>query len=320
MKPTISVIVPVYKVEKYLEECIKSLVNQTYQNFEIILVDDGSPDRCPKICDLWMEKDSRIKVIHNRNQGVSNARNMGLDMAEGEYIAFCDADDQYEKDYLLKMQEAALDNNADIVICNYSVFNEKYEKVICDRKSGEIDKREVYRCIFANNTIGGFVWNKLFRRSFLSDIKFDENMQICEDSYFVCTYLRKINKIYYLGNSLYLYRLHTDSTMSNIRNMFDVSGNLKFVMVYEKMLREGIIENEYARYVKEDECILAIGAKCDYLNSKERIDKNIIKNLNAIIKQNIYLLLSSKNYTLSKKIVCIGNALFNFRKLKNMFR
>ena len=92
----VSVIVPVYKVEGYLDECIQSIISQTYTNLEIILVDDGSPDRCPKMCDEWAEKDSRIKVIHKVNGGLSSARNVGLDEASGDYISFVDSDQKYE--------------------------------------------------------------------------------------------------------------------------------------------------------------------------------------------------------------------------------
>ena len=93
MQSTISVIIPVYKVEEYLEECLRSVINQTYNNLEIILVDDGSPDHCPQLCDEWSSKDSRIKVIHKENGGLSDARNAGMSIATGEYIAFVDSDD-----------------------------------------------------------------------------------------------------------------------------------------------------------------------------------------------------------------------------------
>lgn len=104
----ISIIVPVYKVEQYLERCVKSLINQTYKNIEIILVDDGSPDQCPKMCDDYASEDSRIKVIHKKNGGLSDARNAGLDAATGEFIAFVDSDDWVEIDFietLCKMQK-----------------------------------------------------------------------------------------------------------------------------------------------------------------------------------------------------------------------
>ena len=106
-EPLISVIVPIYKVEEYLDKCVETIVNQTYKNLEIILVDDGSPDNCPKMCDEWGKKDSRIVVIHKENGGVCSSRNMGLDIANGEWISFVDADDYIQPAYIEKMYAKA---------------------------------------------------------------------------------------------------------------------------------------------------------------------------------------------------------------------
>ena len=125
MNPLISVIVPIYNVEKYLARCVDSIVNQTYKNLEIILVDDGSPDSCPDICDVWKEKDDRIKVIHKKNGGLSDARNAGLDIAQGEYVAFVDSDDfiddkeevgksKQRKEVLSQMKNATAISSADL--------------------------------------------------------------------------------------------------------------------------------------------------------------------------------------------------------------
>ena len=117
MSALISVIIPIYKVEEYLAECIASVVCQTYTNTEIILVDDGSPDNCPQMCDEWACKDSRIKVIHKANGGISDARNAGIDAATGEYIAFVDSDDYIKPDMLKKLHSAICKENADIAAC-----------------------------------------------------------------------------------------------------------------------------------------------------------------------------------------------------------
>ena len=113
----ISVIIPIYKAEKFLDKCIGSVVGQTYENLEIILVDDGSPDNCPAICDSWAEKDSRIKVVHKENGGLSSARNAGLDVVTGEYFGFIDSDDWIEKDFFEFLITNALKENADISRC-----------------------------------------------------------------------------------------------------------------------------------------------------------------------------------------------------------
>ena len=117
MEELISIIVPIYKTEKYLDRCIKSIINQTYKNLEVILVDDGSPDRCGVICDKWAQKDKRIKVIHKENGGVSDSRNAGLDIANGEYIGFVDSDDYIHKDFIKILYNLCKENNSDISVC-----------------------------------------------------------------------------------------------------------------------------------------------------------------------------------------------------------
>ena len=121
-RPEISIIVPVYQVEKYLNECIDSILAQTFTDFELILVDDGSPDNCPALCDAAAKKDSRVRVIHKQNGGVSTARNAGLDAAQGNWIAFVDSDDTATPEYLEKMHKAALETGADFTSCHQKLF------------------------------------------------------------------------------------------------------------------------------------------------------------------------------------------------------
>lgn len=116
-QPMVSVIVPVYKVERYLEQCLVSIVHQSYRNLEILLVDDGSPDNCPQLCDMWAQRDSRIHVIHKPNGGLSDARNAGLRQAHGDLVAFVDSDDWLALDMIEKMTDAVLRNQADMVVC-----------------------------------------------------------------------------------------------------------------------------------------------------------------------------------------------------------
>lgn len=120
-QPMVSVIVPVYKVERYLEQCLVSIVHQSYRHLEILLVDDGSPDNCPQLCDMWAQRDSRIHVIHKPNGGLSDARNAGLRQAHGDLVAFVDSDDWLALDMIEKMTDAMLRNQADMVICQYVV-------------------------------------------------------------------------------------------------------------------------------------------------------------------------------------------------------
>ena len=167
--PKISVIIPVYKVERYLDACVASVAGQTYADLEIILVDDGSPDNCPALCDAWAKKDARIKVIHRPNGGLSAARNSGLDIAAGEFIAFVDSDDRLEPDALQKAWETKQKTNADLVIFNlvctdtencellepdYTVFPDEV-----------IAPAEFWSRLFGLDGIGNYyvsAWNKLY--------------------------------------------------------------------------------------------------------------------------------------------------------------
>ena len=130
MKSLVSVIVPIYKVEKYLNKCVDSIINQSYKNLEIILVDDGSPDKCGEICDKYAEKDSRVKVIHKENGGLSDARNAGIDIAKGDYLLFVDSDDWITSNICEVLIKNANDNLSDIIACNqYESFDGGFHKI-----------------------------------------------------------------------------------------------------------------------------------------------------------------------------------------------
>lgn len=181
--PKISCIVPVYNVEKYLRRCVDSILNQTFTDFELILVDDGSPDNSPAICYEYAVKDSRIKVIHKVNGGVSSARNVGLDVAKGEWICFVDSDDLIEADYMQKMYEAAINNNSDFIMCGiqqiagYETLKNNYKKkikknTVCKNRREFLQKIIRLRSRLENAVVLHSPVNKLFCASLLNGIRF----------------------------------------------------------------------------------------------------------------------------------------------------
>lgn len=184
----ISIIIPVYNVQDYLDECIKSIINQTYKHLEIILVDDGSPDKCPEICDIWEKKDGRIKVIHKSNGGLSSARNAGLEIAHGEYISFVDSDDFLPNNAIEILYSRICQDNK-IGIVSGQIYRYKDNSVSIFNKSWEITEEE---CLSTqdfflktmNMTISHTVWNKLYRKDLLSDIRF-RNGRNNEDTLFM---------------------------------------------------------------------------------------------------------------------------------------
>lgn len=170
----ISIVVPIYKVEAYLDRCIKSIVSQSYQNLEIILVDDGSPDQCPQMCDMWAQKDERIKVVHKQNGGLSDARNAGIHVATGSVVGFVDSDDWLEKDFCKTLLTVMNANKCDIVSCK---FKKRYfqDEIFKIKETGLItilDREQSMRALIEDNQVQQVVWNKLYRKKLIEGITF----------------------------------------------------------------------------------------------------------------------------------------------------
>jgi glycosyltransferase involved in cell wall biosynthesis len=182
MNELISVIVPIYNVEKYLKRCVESIRNQSYENLEIILVDDESPDNCPTICDEYQKLDQRVKVIHQTNKGLSGARNAGVDIAKGEYLVFVDSDDFLDKEFVCVLYEAAKETNSDIALCKYEYV--KGDVLTQSHKLGEkfiYTGTELIENMYSKD--GAFfvvAWNKLYHKSLFHNIRYPQG-RIHED-------------------------------------------------------------------------------------------------------------------------------------------
>lgn len=205
MNDIISVVVPIYNVKKYLEICLHSLVNQTYKNLEIILVDDGSTDGSSAICDIWAKKDNRIKVIHKTHGGVSDARNKGLDIAKGDFIGFVDSDDKIK----LNMYEILYKNmkihNADISVCNFIFVHNNDTFDYGKSKNTSIKKgTEAFNMLFKKNNYGNFVWNKLYKHELFNKIRFPYGKNY-EDIYVMHKLYYNAKTIVFIDKGLYYY-------------------------------------------------------------------------------------------------------------------
>ena len=172
--PQVSVIVPVYNVEKYIRRCVDSILAQTFEDFELILVDDGSPDNCPAICDEYAAKDNRVRVIHQENGGVSGARNAALNVATGEYIAFCDSDDWWETGFLESMVSSAHSSRADMVMTGYRAVDDNGKELWCAKNEGgqfvlrsDLQRTEFIICSILCGKTRWEVWTKLFRANII---------------------------------------------------------------------------------------------------------------------------------------------------------
>ena len=244
-KNKISVIVSVYNVQAYVEKSVNSICNQTYKNLEIILVDDGATDNSGKICDELAIKDSRIRVIHKQNGGLSSARNEGIKIATGEYIAFVDGDDWIDEDMYEGMMSAMLNHDADIAICNYKEIS---QKGIWDTSTDEVvvfEGRETLKVFIEEDVrfqIQNAAWNKLYKRSLMGDLRFPEG-KIFEDIVYTTKLLAKSGKAVYINKAYYNYIFDRSDSIMNSKKV------------------ERLLTDQVPAYKEKGEFLLSIGEK-----------------------------------------------------------
>ncbi len=240
-KALISIIIPVYKVEKYLEKCIQSVINQTYENLQIILVDDGSPDNCGKICDEYAKKDHRIEVIHKSNGGLSDARNKGLEIAKGEYIGFVDSDDYIESDMYEVLYNLLKQYNVDVSICNfYTVSQGKIAIKNADNGIKEYNRIEILKEILLDNDIQSYAWNKLYKRELFGEIKYPVGKKY-EDIGTTFYLLEKCNKVVVTGKPEYYYINRQGSIVNNVTES-TITDYIELIMQRYDYIEENIKE------------------------------------------------------------------------------
>lgn len=238
--PGVSVIIPIYKVEEFIHECVESVLSQTYKDFEIILVDDGSTDSCGEICDDFSKSDNRIKVIHKQNGGLSDARNVGLSLARAEYIYFLDSDDWIENN-LIECVLEKMEKGYDMVVFNYyTVFpdfiSKKTNHVLGEfTLNNDRERLEFYFSIFLKAIIGWSAWDRIFRKSLIDKYKlsFADNKKIfLEDLYFSSCYCAFTQKILSIKDRLFYYRqredsiIHTDGLEMNFNRINELGKEL----------------------------------------------------------------------------------------------
>lgn len=230
----ISVVVSVYNVEEYLDKCLDSLLNQTYRDFEIILVDDGSTDNCGKRCDEWENKEDRIKVVHKKNGGLSSARNCGIKKAKGEWIIFPDPDDWVETDYLQKLIDIQAQYKADLSICGH-YYSEEVWNIGAEPEVFSREKAIEY--LMYPNSFSGYAWNKLYSMNIIKSkqLFFDEELGRVQDLHFNVRYFQFCDKVAYDPEPVYHYVIH-NSSVSSINHMLTprkISGVVSYKKIAE---------------------------------------------------------------------------------------
>lgn len=294
----ISVVVPVYKVEQYIYKCVDSILNQTFSDIEVILVDDGSPDRCGEICDKYAEKDTRIQVVHKENGGLSDARNAGMQYAAGEYIIFIDSDDYIDTDMFEYMYNNLVQAGADMATCGiYEVYSDRVEQqdetgdFVC---SGE----EAFRCILRGHTIRGEIWNKLIRRSCIEGLQFPKG-KLYEDIYFTVDMMQRIKQVA-VGTKPKYYYLHREDSITGKPyrpQVYDI------IEGYTKNYK--VVQKEFPSLTEEAEC-LWLWARFIVLD-KMLIEKNYrsiegFKELVLFIRRHMVRILKNTYFNRNRKI------------------
>lgn len=280
-KDLISIIVPLYNSEKYLSKCIDSIISQTYKNLEIILINDGSTDNSLNILNKYIKKDKRINLINKENGGASTARNIGLKESKGKYISFIDADDYVEKDYIEKLYESLIKNNADMAICDFYNVNENNEIILNNSpiKSELLTKKDFFKKTTIKDSYYYIVpWNKLYSRKIIEKIKYPEG-KINEDEFVIHLIVDNCEKIISLSDKLYYYLRRDDGVSGRIRNIhfFDViealierinffkkTNNFEFIDQTTNVLLSRFYVNK-AIYNREDQSVDDLEHKILYL-------------------------------------------------------
>ncbi len=303
-KILVSIIIPIYNAEKYLKDLFDSINKQTYKNYEVILINDGSTDNSEQKCLEFLNNNNRVKYYKKENTGVSDTRNFGIKKSLGDYICFIDADDILEKDYLLDFVTTLPDSNTNLICCDYSKFN-SYKDIQQQNESVKIIKefseKDKYEILYSNYC--GYLWNKFFSRKIIveNNLKFDTSISMMEDLLFIFKYLEYINRIICINKKNYNYRQISNSASKNLSSIKWFS-NFKVLNILnsnkKKFNKKALSSFSYSylfyiyeakfrlNYIKKDK---------EYLEQKKlvkkqlEVTKGLYKNLSKKQKIKIFL-------------------------------
>ncbi|MBC5624031.1 glycosyltransferase [Clostridium sp. NSJ-49] len=300
----ISIIVPIYNVELYVERCIESILNQSLSDFDLILVDDGSTDKSGEICEGYAKKDSRIQVIHKKNGGLSSARNAGIEIAQGKYIAFVDGDDFIHKDMYKILYDKIIQNDSDIVICEFKKVYNKTDVIdtIENTKSIELNNIDALHMLYSDKGAEFTVaWNKIYKKELFDEVRYEEG-KIHEDEFIAHKLLYKAQKITYVSKQLYNYIQREDSIINSKFNIKKLDAVYAF---NERKLFFKNIKNKELQYKAEYNYVKYFFE--NYYKAKrniECIDEELYR-LKKNFRESIYTLLKNPYFNYKEKLAWI---------------
>lgn len=317
----LSIIVPVYKVEKYLDVCVQSILDQTFTDYELILVDDGSPDSCGEMCEAWAKRDSRIKVIHKKNGGLSDARNAGIDVAQGEYIGFVDSDDYIKPD----MYEVLITNlescHADISICGYvDIYanGEKHESLCRDRFVW--NKEEVIENVLRGRLLSVHAVTKLYKRELFKNVRYPVG-KISEDAYVIMDILDQVRVAVFTPYSAYCY-VHREGSINT--GVYKVSDNARVEGHYKnyQYIKKNFPRMELLAYDRWLGAIAFVAHKMAF-SSIEEFESKDCREFFVTLRKNILRIYRSRFFSgkrkLSVTLLVINKGLYRFL-MKKIYR
>ncbi len=296
--PFLSVVIPVYKTEAYLERCVNSVTKQDFTDVEIILVDDGSPDKCPEICDSLAEKDNRITVIHKQNGGLSSARNAGIEIAKGEYISFLDSDDAWAEGKLKELVCFIKNHQADMYCCSVISIcpnGERYREVL-KFETGVCDKTDYYRKLGEAGNLREAAWSKVLRTETIrKNALFFQKGLISEDNEWMFRVLRNIHTVAETNVDLCLYTYARNDSITNtvgLKSVKDILTIIKQSVEYYKNHKNSVENYELAH------CAYLLSIVIGYYGGLSNKDKNTVK-------KDIKALIPLFSYNTSKKVKAV---------------
>ncbi len=296
-KPRISVIVPIYNVEKYLDRCLDTIKNQTFVDFEVLLINDGTPDRSMDIAEKYADEDSRFIIYNKTNGGLSDARNYGIDRARGEFLVFVDSDDYLHEDYLKTMYEDCISNNADMAYCRFKHTGDKTGVKIpsINPKKSVIDRDKALDMLIRDKRMHSYAWNKMYRRALFTDNDIRYPIMFFEDVATSARLLFHANKIAITDKNLYFYVRRSGSIMSTMSSK-KIEHLLLSILITRNYIQ---LHGEYDKYKK---AIRAVALKMRLINIYSIIRQHILSWNFRDMKKNLrtnkmlYSYIISDNY------------------------
>lgn len=303
----VSVIIPVYNSEKYLEKCIKSILKQSYKDFEIIIVNDGSTDRSYEICEKYAKKSNNIKLFSHNNRGVSYSRNVGIEKSSGDYLLFVDSDDWLEENAIKILMEK-INENVDMVIFNYYINEREIFHIHNDKK---LKSNVALQNLFKSNYGRGYLWNKIYKKEIIekNNLRFDEKIAMCEDLLFNYQYILCVEDVLYIKNSLYHYKyVLGSSSHSKVNERY-----LSLILAYNKILDLAKETRSYGfilkKYIKVN---IRIKQRIYYCKELKKYRYKVCNNIkNAENRMNIF---NKIQYVVYDKMTFFIAFLINVRK------